>query len=1172
MASATNSNTATPPLSQASHSPISAAALSAAQLVTSAAVNSTAGASSQSQGSSSSSQFQRLKVEDALSYLDQVKLQFGNQPQVYNDFLDIMKEFKSQSIDTPGVISRVSNLFKGHPDLIVGFNTFLPPGFKIEVHQNEINISGPAQHSVTLAKIAQAHNSSTAAAIEAAKAEAALSSATTTSAGGTAATTGSTGSTSGGHQPVEFNHAINYVNKIKNRFQNHPDIYKAFLEILHKYQKEQRILKEGGNISNIPLNESEVYMQVSNLFENQEDLLSEFGQFLPDATASFGASFMGPPPTKKPALSSSGGGKGSKPVHSRKASQSGSTSSGGGGKKPKSSAKDVLAEAAKHTNYTEVALFDKIRRAFKNPDIYDNFLRCLVLFNEEIVSRQELVHLVTPFLGKFPELLSSFKTLLGFKDPSLVEALPSSGGTTPFSNKERVTEFAAEIDYKSLKRHGASYRALPKTYAQPKCSGRSHMCQDVLNDTWVSFPMWSEDSTFEGTRKTQYEEYIFRCEDERFELDVVLETNLSAIRYLEAIQKKMSRMSSEELTQFTLDSGVGGRSEILQRKAIHRIYGDKAADIVDGLVKNPNIAVPVVLKRLKSKQEEWLEAQKSFNKTWRDQLEKYYLKSLDHQGINFKQVDTRAMRSKSLITELETVFDERQEQLAEGGAPVLGPHLLYSFPSEGDVFNDAVGLVMYYTKRASSLQHSDALKIRSLLTMTLADFFFYPRAEVSSEDDLSPDTDSDSMEVDITPTREMGEASTPVRVASNQDNKSGDKSIGSALVPEVQPHFASMDYHVMFTNSVLYTFFRLFQFLCERLNKVYQSSLSSIAELESHSTVTSLEELNGGDGVESAEVKESSVALQLGLRKPPDIKVEEYYPTFLNMAKNFMEGNIDTTTYEDTCREMFGVNAYVVFTIDRLVQNIVRQLHAIISEESCYKMMELYTSFVENIPPSFVRGESRLGAESAYQRKAESLMGDDNCCRVVFKDYTLTFELLDTDETPDTVRQDVKKWHNYLQAYSRTGEEAPPEMMDIMTTRTVFLKRSLRKCSMPPLVTEEEVILSILPNMETSGAIEFKMDKKSYRMVPLANSEDYLYNKNSLDRAREVNPLVFARKKTKFQEWLKGWCADHVTTEDSDLCTDWFLGKGALFGGDTPLTERREEQCIGQSRNKYITS
>ena len=41
--------------------------------------------------------------------------------------------------------------------------------------------------------------------------------------------------------------------------------------------------------------------------------------------------------------------------------------------------------------------------------------------------------------------------------------------------------------------------------------------------------------------------------------------------------------------------------------------------------------------------------------------------------------------------------------------------------------------------------------------------------------------------------------------------------------------------------------------------------------------------------------------------------------------------------------------------------------------------------------------------------------------------------------------------------------------------------------------------------MEIHGAIEFKMDKKSYRMIPLANSEDYLYNKGSLRRAREVH-------------------------------------------------------------------
>ena len=55
----------------------------------------------------------------------------------------------------------------------------------------------------------------------------------------------------------------------------------------------------------------------------------------------------------------SSGSKGSRPAHSRKSSQSGNNSLAPG-KKPKSSAKDVLAEAGKHTNYAELALFDKV--------------------------------------------------------------------------------------------------------------------------------------------------------------------------------------------------------------------------------------------------------------------------------------------------------------------------------------------------------------------------------------------------------------------------------------------------------------------------------------------------------------------------------------------------------------------------------------------------------------------------------------------------------------------------------------------------------------------------------------------------------------------------------------------------------------------------------------------
>lgn len=47
-------------------------------------------------------------------------------------------------IDTPGVITRVSRLFHGRSALIMGFNTFLPPGFEVQVVGSKITITEPS--------------------------------------------------------------------------------------------------------------------------------------------------------------------------------------------------------------------------------------------------------------------------------------------------------------------------------------------------------------------------------------------------------------------------------------------------------------------------------------------------------------------------------------------------------------------------------------------------------------------------------------------------------------------------------------------------------------------------------------------------------------------------------------------------------------------------------------------------------------------------------------------------------------------------------------------------------------------------------------------------------------------------------------------------------------------
>ena len=65
-----------------------------------------------------------------------------------------------------------------------------------------------------------------------------------------------------------------------------------------------------------------------------------------------------------------------------------------------------------------------------------------------------------------------FKQFLGHKESGHVDiSIPAT--------KERGSELAAEIDFASCKRCGASYRALPKSYKQPKCSGRMPWMADV---------------------------------------------------------------------------------------------------------------------------------------------------------------------------------------------------------------------------------------------------------------------------------------------------------------------------------------------------------------------------------------------------------------------------------------------------------------------------------------------------------------------------------------------------------------------------------------------------------------------------------------------------------------------------------------------------------------------
>ena len=47
---------------------------------------------------------------------------------------------------------------------------------------------------------------------------------------------------------------------------------------------------------------------------------------------------------------------------------------------------------------------------------------------------------------------------------------------------------------------------------------------------------------------------------------------------------------------------------------------------------------------------------------------------------------------------------------------------------------------------------------------------------------------------------------------------------------------------------------------------------------------------------------------------------------------HYTRGEIDTTQFEDECRTVLGNNAYFLFTIDKLCNNIIKYLHGFMSD------------------------------------------------------------------------------------------------------------------------------------------------------------------------------------------------------------------------------------------------
>lgn len=80
-------------------------------------------------------------------------------------------------------------------------------------------------------------------------------------------------------------------------------------------------------------------------------------------------------------------------------------------------------------------------------------------------------------------------------------------------------------------------------------------------------------------RKNQYEEALFRVEDDRFELDMAIETNASALRAMQRLVAELEELQDRPAERERWAPAPGALTAIHYRAA-SRIYGDHGFQVL----------------------------------------------------------------------------------------------------------------------------------------------------------------------------------------------------------------------------------------------------------------------------------------------------------------------------------------------------------------------------------------------------------------------------------------------------------------------------------------------------------------------------------------------------------------------------------------------------------------
>ncbi|XP_056319178.1 paired amphipathic helix protein Sin3b-like [Danio aesculapii] len=79
--------------------------------------------------------------------------------------------------------------------------------------------------------------------------------------------------------------------------------------------------------------------------------------------------------------------------------------------------------------------------------------------------------------------------------------------------------------------------------------------------------------------------------------------------------------------------------------------------------------------------------------------------------------------------------------------------------------------------------------------------------------------------------------------------------------------------------------------------------------------------------------------------------------------------------------------------------------------------------------------------------------------------------------------------------------------------------------------------------VETAGNLDCRFKLNTHKMVFVMNSEDYMYRRGALVKARRSQHRVARAQHERFDQWHRGWLSEHVSPAAERSVQDWLMGE-----------------------------